>query len=698
MASATFPGNSAYRLDLTTWSSSTTLYGAMSVTKTSGTGYWTAAAQPWSMNVAGAAFSGSWTYDFRTSTPQTIAVATRSYAAGYGTHYVSGAVQMDSGFGTASTGEWRTIAGVPNAPGTPIVDQQTTTSVRYRFTSAGDNGAAVIEWQAEVASAPDFSSGDLQTVSSTGTTVFTGLNPGTTYYFRARGRNSVGWGPWGASISTATLPSTPPLISVSPSASGLSAVVTLSPPSGASGVTKYVVEYRPLPAATPTTSIETIPNIVTVGGLTPGIQYEWRSSAWFGSYQSPWSGWITVQQPNPNTSPGDFFDGNSAARADVSYGWQGTVNNSTSRAVGRGVDGWVTSVVGGSAVCQQVTGGFAGSFAARMVVRAGASGAGSELGMANSSGKRGAVVAGSIYVGSIYARPSRSQRLAARIYFVNDAGITLGLETGVAQVVADTIGWTRLTVLATAPAGSTGAVVRVMDCSGAGHSNWLSGEFLDADAAMISLSAAFPYFDGSTADAADFEYEWMGTPHASASRRVMAPSQPFVVTDPDCAVIPGAPRPPAIPNECIVTIGEWRRYSFSIPSIEVSEWLDAIPTIFLSTLGAPATQVRVRFYRNPDDLSPDEYQGWDQWDGELYLSFMPANAAVTLDGITQQAYGSLQGRDRVPMNHLLYGSNGGVVSWPILSCGDSYIMAVDTPLDLAPGGLNVALDIRQRSL
>ena len=58
MASATFPGNGSYRLDLSTWVSGTTLYGSISVTKTSGSGYWTGDAQPWSMNIAGNGFSG----------------------------------------------------------------------------------------------------------------------------------------------------------------------------------------------------------------------------------------------------------------------------------------------------------------------------------------------------------------------------------------------------------------------------------------------------------------------------------------------------------------------------------------------------------------------------------------------------------------------------------------------------------------
>ena len=192
-----------------------------------------------------------------------------------------------------------------------------------------------------------------------------------------------------------------------------------------------------------------------------------------------------------------------------------------------------------------------------------------------------------------------------------------------------------------------------------------------------------PYFDGNTPDTTEFDFEWLGTPNSSASRRINRPSEGFVILDPDCAVVPSAPRPPQIVNDCVVVIGEWLRYQFPIAASHVSEWLAIIPTIFLSTLGAPATQVRIRFFPNPDGLPVTQFDGWDSWDGELYLSYMPANARVTLDGITRRAYADVPGHENVSMDHLLYGSNGGVVSWPLLSCGSDYIMTIDTPLDLS---------------
>ena len=698
MASATFSGDSRYRLDLSTWVTGTTINASISVTKTGGSGFWTNDAQGWSINIAGVNFPGSWTYDFRASTPQTIGIATRSQGVGYGTHYISANVNMDSGIGSAGTGEYQSVAGPPGATCCFTVDQATPSSLRYQFSGTTDNGSGILEWQAQVATDAGFTQ-NVQTVGSSGTTTFGGLAPGTTHYFRSRGRNGVGWGPYGSTASGSTLPATAPTQTVTPSASGQSAALNFSPPSGASGVTSYEVEYRPVPPGTPVVARSFPTNLGSVTGLTPGVTYEWRTSAKFGSYQSPWTSWVAVTQPNPNTSPGDFFDGNKAAGADVTYSWTGTANNSTSRATGRGVDGWEVVAPAGSAVCQQITGGFSGTFAARLVVKLDTTAAGVQLGMADAAGKRAEVQPTATYVGSIYVKPSRAQRLAARLAFIDASGAIVGTAiVGTAQLVSSTTSWTRLTVAGVAPADAAFAIVRAIDVTGTGWSAWLSGEFMDADAAMVSLATLFPYFDGSTPDGSDFIYEWLGTAHASASRRIQAPSQPFIVQDPDCAVIPSAPRPPAIVNDCVTTIGEWRRYAFPIGASEVSEWLDVVPTVYLSTLGAAATQVRVRFYRNPDALPPTQYENWDVWDIELYLSYMPANATVELDGITQSAIGVLQGRTNVPMSHLLYGTNGGVVTWPTLSCGDAYIMTVDTPLELAAGGLQVVVETRQRAM
>lgn len=95
------------------------------------------------------------------------------------------------------------IPWAPQAPTGVAVDQPTPTSLRYRFSGNGDNGSAITGWQAQIATDAAFTTG-VQTVNSGGTTTFTDLSPATMYWFRSRGVNGVGWGPWSSSLTGMT--------------------------------------------------------------------------------------------------------------------------------------------------------------------------------------------------------------------------------------------------------------------------------------------------------------------------------------------------------------------------------------------------------------------------------------------------------------------------------------------------------------
>jgi hypothetical protein len=127
-------------------------------------------------------------------------------ADGNAEYYIAGGLNLIN-LGSASVNSgWRALpriqtATVPQAP-TPLgVDQNEMTSLRYRFSGNGNGGAAIIEWQALWQEG----SGPQNPISSNGTTILTGLKPATNYNFWARGRNSVGWGPWSGMSSGRTL-------------------------------------------------------------------------------------------------------------------------------------------------------------------------------------------------------------------------------------------------------------------------------------------------------------------------------------------------------------------------------------------------------------------------------------------------------------------------------------------------------------
>ena len=95
-------------------------------------------------------------------------------------------------------------------------------------------------------------------------------------------------------------------------------------------------------------------------------------------------------------------------------------------------------------------------------------------------------------------------------------------------VISSTIGpslsipantWTRLVMIGTAPATTTGA--RLDADVVTGGANWVAGDTLDWDALLLEQfdgpAVILPYFDGSMANTAEKEYAWIGTAHASAS-------------------------------------------------------------------------------------------------------------------------------------------------------------------------------------
>jgi len=90
----------------------------------------------------------------------------------------------------------------PPAPSTPVLSLATQTSVKTVFSSNGDGGSPVLEWQLNYglnSTTPEL------TIGSNGTLTLTGLSAGQKYYFRARGRNKYGWGAYSAISSVQLL-------------------------------------------------------------------------------------------------------------------------------------------------------------------------------------------------------------------------------------------------------------------------------------------------------------------------------------------------------------------------------------------------------------------------------------------------------------------------------------------------------------
>lgn len=595
-----------------------------------------------------------------------------------------------------------TAATVPAAPSNIGIDQITQTGQRYRFVGNSDGGSGIIRWEYQAWPNSSFSGAGVATAPFSGTVVRNDLTPGTTYYWRSRGVNSVGNGPWSATISATTLPNTPPGVTVTPSPAGGSATVALTPPSGASGVEKYTVTYTyisPTPIPSPSTwTQETTSNSLVVTGLVPGATYRWTATATIGGSASPASANQDIAQPAPSTGAGDYFDGSTPAKTDTTYSWTGTTNNSTSNMDAQGVTGWTASALsGGSLIMMRATGGYAENYAARVVIKndLAASKPSLRAGIDTGSSYRVDTEPNTQYYGSIYVNPSRQNLFSAEITWLSGAGAVLTRIAGTGTL-APAGTWTRLVVSATAPSNAEYAVVNLIDASGVGSSQIISGDVILGDAAMLSLGEIFTYFDGDTLDTAQYEYEWVGTPNQSQSRRISLDSTADLLVDPDCPPIPAPPRPPIVPSDCIADVGVWRRYWAYIPYTEVSDWLAVIPTLELRTSGFAERQVRIRVYPDPFNRDNTQIDAAD-FCSEQIISYIPPSSVVTLDGVTERVWAEVNGGSPISADHLLYGSNGTPAVWPRLSCGIGYWVSLDVPNDSPSGNLGVRVFLTQRT-
>lgn len=604
-----------------------------------------------------------------------------------------------------------TIPRIPRVPGKPaaptlVGGSSTTTGWNYNFFNpASDGGSTVTTFNHQIATDTGFTNIVSSFNDPLSPANVTGMTPGTTYYVRYRAQNAVGSGPWSDTLTVTTLPAVAPGMLVVPDLSGLSAVVTLSPPGGVIGVTKYNIEYRILGTTTPNVT-DTVTTTKTVTGLLPGTTYEWRSNAEIGGYTSPWTNWVAIPQPSPNTNPGQFFDGNTTDTAETIFAWSGTTNNSTSTATGFGVQGWLTFAQGvsdatGTGVVGWVSGGIYGTHMARVTIFRSFTDGGLIAGVG--FGGAAEVEENTLYYGSIHIQLHRvsgaPQRMQAGLRYYDGAGVVVGSTWADSVMVIDSQynpGWVRLTAQGVVPFGATRAAVVVRDVNSGGGSPWNGGDAFYLDAAMVSLGQLFPYFDGSFASTSLYDYNWDGVANQSISERLELPqTNADPLADPDCPPIPLPPVPPTVPSDCIVEVGLWRRYTVVVPASEVGLWSSTLPSLTMTTDSEAERQVRIRVYPNPTGVGPDAIDTTN-WDAELILTYIPPNTVMTLDSVTQRVWASVDGGPLVSGNHLLYGTGGTPPTWPELRCGIGYVFTLDVPLEAPSGNLTPGLALTQR--
>lgn len=589
-----------------------------------------------------------------------------------------------------------TVPPPPNPlPTTP--DQITATTMRYQFGSAGDGGANIVRWEYQYSTSPTFATGNSAVFASNGTSIVTDLMPSTTYYLRSRGVNTIGNGNWSAIRSGTTVAASAPGLLVSPALDGRSAQVALTPPPDMPNPSGYRLEYRLVGGTTTVVAVTTSPLVVSP--LSPGATYEWRAAAQSGTYTGPFTAWGAYIQPNTNTNPGDFFDGSTPARADITYSWVAVSGSSMSRARAQNVRGWGifasgSAVSGGQGAVYRVTGGRSQTFAARIDFWVDAVAPGFHAGIAFDAASAFPALQNAVYDGLIHVQlPARSQRLAAMFVWVNAAGVEVGRNVGPDVLVgANVTTWTPLQATGTPPPSAVRGALRVIDVAGPGWAVWRGGDSMLLDDAITPFTKY--YFDGNTPDTAQWDYVWEGAVNASPSMRVASTtSGDSPLIDPDCPPVPAPPRPPAIPDSCIEDeTTQWRRFWQEIPAIYVPVWIDTVPILRIHTATA-VRLVRVRYYPNPFGRPLSDLES-DSFCAEQIISFIPGDTIFTLDGVTERAWAEVAGSSNtLAADHLLRGDSS---LWPLLGCGVGYYITVDVPTDTPANAVDIEYSLVQR--
>lgn len=238
---------------------------------------------PWGWNINGS--SGSSTYNYQPGAGWK-KLGSWNVTTSQNVTFSLGATGT-SGFGGPTTfTQFINRATVPPAPSIVTLSSITSTSMNTVFTGNGDGGSAITAWQLGYGvntSTPD------TIVDSSGTLLISGLTPGTTYYFWARGVNGVGAGPWGPRSQATTLripdaTTTPVLSNIGPQ----SVTVAWSPNGdGGTPITGYQIGYATTNTTPTTTVAATSP--ATITGLNPGTTYYFWTRAQNSVGWGPWS-------------------------------------------------------------------------------------------------------------------------------------------------------------------------------------------------------------------------------------------------------------------------------------------------------------------------------------------------------------------------------------------------------------------------
>lgn len=295
-----------------------------------------------------------------------------------------------------------------------------------------------------------------------------------------------------------------------------------------------------------------------------------------------------------------------------------------------------------------------------------------------------------LYTASAWVRTNKAATVQLKLHWYSG---TLATSTASVSKALAANTWTLVSMIGVKPDPVTeGASEFIVSASGVLG----TGFTLDVAGSFFSNTLDPTYWGPASLDTEEFDY---GTPTINGVQvptrvrrdKLSAPS--FV--DPLLPKLPSPPVAPTIPNVAYVPQHSWRRYYVPIPASEVATWADTVPTVLINTLAKAERNIRVRFFPNPfgydyTDLDPLSYCG------EFIVSYMPVYGRLEVNGMVQKAFASYNGRQYDPADFILYGTDGGPMIWPTMSCEIPYMMTIDVDTDATLSEFQFGLNLNRR--
>jgi len=121
------------------------------------------------------------------------------------------------------------------------------------------------------------------------------------------------------------------------------------------------------------------------------------------------------------------------------------------------------------------------------------------------------ITAGQPYSAAIYVRSSKTQSVYMEMKYQAGSTVLTYPNSGTTVIPANT--WQRISYASTAPATATSLIIGVYATAGSGGTNWVAGDYIDADSLIVvNSSTQYNYADGNSPD-----WAWTGTANNSTS-------------------------------------------------------------------------------------------------------------------------------------------------------------------------------------